>query len=88
MSAAMSEQSEQLKQEMGDVVDTGAATGTVEAVTLRTTKLRDVEGVVERGAGSQVFTCEPRGLRRGAGGKAEGRGEDDILEEFHVSLMY
>ena len=31
---------------VGDVVDVGAATGTVEAVTLRTTKLRDVEGVV------------------------------------------
>jgi small conductance mechanosensitive channel len=31
---------------VGDVVDVGAATGTVEAVSLRTTKLRDVEGVV------------------------------------------
>jgi small conductance mechanosensitive channel len=31
---------------VGDVVDVGAASGTVEAVTLRTTKLRDVEGVV------------------------------------------
>jgi small-conductance mechanosensitive channel len=30
---------------VGDVIDTGLATGTVEAVTLRTTKLRDVEGV-------------------------------------------
>jgi small conductance mechanosensitive channel len=31
---------------VGDVVDAGVATGTVESVTLRTTKLRDVEGVV------------------------------------------
>jgi small-conductance mechanosensitive channel len=31
---------------VGDVIDAGLATGTVEAVTLRTTKLRDVEGVV------------------------------------------
>lgn len=31
---------------VGDVIDAGVATGTVEAVTLRTTKLRDVEGVV------------------------------------------
>jgi moderate conductance mechanosensitive channel len=31
---------------VGDVVDAGVATGTVEQVTLRTTKLRDVEGVV------------------------------------------
>ncbi len=31
---------------VGDVVDAGLASGTVEAVTLRTTRLRDVEGVV------------------------------------------
>jgi small conductance mechanosensitive channel len=31
---------------VGDVVDAGAATGTVEAVTLRTTRLRDVDGTV------------------------------------------
>ncbi|HZB30468.1 MAG TPA: mechanosensitive ion channel family protein [Streptosporangiaceae bacterium] len=31
---------------VGDVVDIGPATGTVEAVTLRTTRLRDVNGVV------------------------------------------
>lgn len=31
---------------VGDVVDVGAASGTVEEVTLRTTRLRDVEGVV------------------------------------------
>ena len=31
---------------VGDVVDVGEASGTVEAVSLRTTKLRDVEGVV------------------------------------------
>ncbi len=31
---------------VGDVIDAGVAVGTVEAVTLRTTKLRDVEGVV------------------------------------------
>jgi small conductance mechanosensitive channel len=31
---------------VGDVVDAGVASGTVESVTLRTTKLRDVEGVV------------------------------------------
>lgn len=31
---------------IGDVVDLGAATGTIEAVGLRTTRLRDVEGVV------------------------------------------
>ena len=31
---------------VGDVVDTGVATGTVEGVRLRTTRLRDVEGVV------------------------------------------
>ncbi|HUR14508.1 MAG TPA: mechanosensitive ion channel family protein [Mycobacteriales bacterium] len=31
---------------VGDVVDTGSATGTVEAVTLRTTRLRDVDGTV------------------------------------------
>ena len=31
---------------VGDVVDAGPATGTVEAVTLRTTRLRDVEGTV------------------------------------------
>jgi small conductance mechanosensitive channel len=31
---------------VGDVIDAGVASGTVEAVTLRTTKLRDVEGVV------------------------------------------
>jgi small conductance mechanosensitive channel len=30
---------------VGDVVDAGEASGTVEAITLRTTKLRDVEGV-------------------------------------------
>ena len=31
---------------VGDVVDVGAATGTVESVTLRTTRLRDVDGTV------------------------------------------
>jgi small conductance mechanosensitive channel len=31
---------------VGDVIDIGPATGTVEAVTLRTTRLRDVNGVV------------------------------------------
>jgi small conductance mechanosensitive channel len=31
---------------VGDVVDTGSATGTVEAVTLRTTRLRDLDGTV------------------------------------------
>jgi moderate conductance mechanosensitive channel len=31
---------------VGDVVDVGEATGQVEAITLRTTRLRDVEGVV------------------------------------------
>ena len=31
---------------VGDVVDVGLATGTIEALTLRTTRLRDVEGVV------------------------------------------
>jgi small-conductance mechanosensitive channel len=31
---------------VGDVVDAGVATGTVEGVSLRTTRLRDVEGVV------------------------------------------
>jgi moderate conductance mechanosensitive channel len=31
---------------VGDVVDLGVATGTVEDVSLRTTRLRDVEGVV------------------------------------------
>ena len=30
---------------VGDVIDTGVATGTVEGVSLRTTRLRDVEGV-------------------------------------------
>ena len=31
---------------VGDVIDTGAASGTVEAVTLRTTRLRDLDGTV------------------------------------------
>jgi moderate conductance mechanosensitive channel len=31
---------------VGDVVDVGLATGTIEALTLRTTRLRDVQGVV------------------------------------------
>jgi small conductance mechanosensitive channel len=31
---------------VGDVIDVGLATGTVEALTLRTTRLRDLEGVV------------------------------------------
>ena len=31
---------------VGDIIDAGPATGTVEAVTLRTTRLRDVNGVV------------------------------------------
>ena len=31
---------------VGDVIDVGEATGTVEAVTLRTTRIRDVEGTV------------------------------------------
>ena len=31
---------------VGDVIDVGVATGTVEGVSLRTTRLRDVEGVV------------------------------------------
>jgi small conductance mechanosensitive channel len=31
---------------IGDVIDTGVATGTVEGVSLRTTRLRDVDGVV------------------------------------------
>jgi small conductance mechanosensitive channel len=31
---------------VGDVVDVGLATGTVEALSLRTTRLRDVQGVV------------------------------------------
>ncbi len=31
---------------VGDVIDTGVATGTVEGVSLRTTRLRDTEGVV------------------------------------------
>ena len=31
---------------VGDIVDVGDATGTVEAVSLRTTRLRDVNGTV------------------------------------------
>jgi len=31
---------------VGDVIDTGVATGTVEGVSLRTTRVRDVDGVV------------------------------------------
>jgi moderate conductance mechanosensitive channel len=31
---------------VGDVIDTGVATGTVEGVSLRTTRLRDIDGVV------------------------------------------
>ena len=31
---------------IGDVIDTGVATGTVEGVSLRTTRLRDIDGVV------------------------------------------
>ncbi len=31
---------------VGDIIDVGEATGTVEAISLRTTRLRDVEGVV------------------------------------------
>jgi moderate conductance mechanosensitive channel len=31
---------------IGDIIDTGEATGTIEAITLRTTRLRDIEGVV------------------------------------------
>jgi small conductance mechanosensitive channel len=31
---------------VGDIIDAGVATGTVEAITLRTTRLRDVEGTV------------------------------------------
>jgi moderate conductance mechanosensitive channel len=31
---------------IGDIVDTGEAIGTIEAITLRTTRLRDIEGVV------------------------------------------
>jgi len=31
---------------VGDVIDAGAATGTVESVTLRTTRLRDIDGTV------------------------------------------
>ena len=31
---------------VGDVIDTGVATGTVEGVSLRTTRLRDAEGTV------------------------------------------
>jgi small conductance mechanosensitive channel len=31
---------------VGDVIDAGAATGTVESVTLRTTRLRDLDGTV------------------------------------------
>ena len=31
---------------VGDVIDTGVATGTVEGVSLRTTRLRDAEGIV------------------------------------------
>jgi small-conductance mechanosensitive channel len=31
---------------VGDVIDTGVATGTVEGVSLRTTRLRDVDGIV------------------------------------------
>ncbi len=31
---------------VGDIIDVGEASGTVEAVTLRTTRLRDVEGIV------------------------------------------
>jgi moderate conductance mechanosensitive channel len=31
---------------VGDIIDAGPATGTVEAITLRTTRLRDVEGTV------------------------------------------
>ena len=31
---------------VGDVVDTGVVTGTVESLTLRVTRLRDAEGVV------------------------------------------
>src|SRR5690606_23776482 len=31
---------------VGDIIDAGEATGTVEAVTLRTTRLRDVKGTV------------------------------------------
>jgi len=33
---------------VGDVIDTGVASGTVEGVSLRTTRLRDAEGVVTR----------------------------------------
>ena len=36
---------------VGDVIDTGEATGTVEDVTLRITRVRDASGVVDRGGG-------------------------------------
>ncbi len=39
---------------VGDVIDTGVATGTVEGVSLRTTRLRDAEGVVWHVANGEI----------------------------------
>ena len=47
---------------VGDVIDTGVASGTVEGVSLRTTRLRDAEGVVWH---------VPNGEIRGVGNKSQ-----------------
>jgi moderate conductance mechanosensitive channel len=41
---------------VGDVIDTGTATGTVEGVSLRTTRLRDAEGIVWHVANGEIRT--------------------------------
>ena len=57
---------------VGDVINIGDATGTVEAVSLRTTRLRDINGVVwhhpQRGAGEGRERVA--GLGAGGGGRA------------------
>jgi small-conductance mechanosensitive channel len=64
---------------VGDVIDTGVASGTVEGVSLRTTRLRDAEGVVWH---------VPNGEIRGVGNKSQqwSRARLDIPVAYDADL--
>jgi small conductance mechanosensitive channel len=63
---------------VGDVIDTGQATGTVEAVGLRVTRLRDVNGTIWYVRNGEILRIgnESQGRRAGAGKDVAGTNDD------------
>jgi small-conductance mechanosensitive channel len=64
---------------VGDVIDAGAAFGTVEWVSLRLTRLRDSEGVIWHVPNGEIKRVGNRSQGRDVGG-GEPPGDDDLAE--------